>query len=52
MCQNHMCRARKECYRYMAVPNEEWQAYGNFGRKDNKKCHYFWNGRVYIRERK
>lgn len=39
MCQNNVCPHAKNCYRYMAKPDEYWQSYMKFDwRLDN--CHW------------
>jgi len=30
MCKNEECPLKKTCYRYVAIPNDYWQAYGQF----------------------
>ena len=30
MCKNKTCKVRKKCYRYMATPTPQWQAYADF----------------------
>ena len=30
MCKNGKCSKRNSCYRYNAIPDPYWQAYGNF----------------------
>jgi hypothetical protein len=30
MCQSENCPKNKECYRYMAIPNEQYQSYSDF----------------------
>lgn len=38
MCENNNCKRRKECYRFMAKPDQYRQAYGVF---DHEHCEYF-----------
>ena len=42
LCSNHACHSREKCYRYMAKPNELWQAYANFiPPKGRRKCYHY-----------
>lgn len=42
MCQNESCASRKRCYRYMAIPHENWQTFGSFApQPGDTKCEYF-----------
>jgi len=43
MCRNAGCSKRKQCYRYMAKPNEYWQAYNNYVYDKNTGCDHFWS---------
>jgi len=40
MCNNKSCVLRKNCYRFMAKPNEHRQSYCFF-KPTNNKCEYF-----------
>lgn len=42
MCLNENCLSRKNCYRFMAIP-DDYQSYSLFENSFNKdKCKYFW----------
>ena len=42
-CAYDKCPSRKKCYRYMAIPSELGQAYGQFAPDKGKdKCEFFW----------
>ena len=43
MCSNYHCDKRKTCYRYLAHPNLEHQAYGDFQPDDDNFCDDFMN---------
>lgn len=36
MCADKGCASHKDCYRYMAVPNEPYQTMQNFHREDDE----------------
>lgn len=36
------CPRCLECYRFMAIPTPNWQAYGDFDPKELSSCDYFW----------
>ena len=42
MCLNSLCPSKTKCYRYMAVPNTEWQSFSSFiVQRNRKKCDAF-----------
>lgn len=41
LCRNHSCHAGWACYRYRAIPDEHWQAYGKFGNETLTACKDF-----------
>ena len=44
LCQNHSCPLRRDCVRYMALPNPAHQSYASFKwRMGSHKCEYFWD---------
>lgn len=54
MCRNETCTNKLRCYRYTAVPNEYYQAYGAFEQEEESgRCEYFWSNKPpRIRKRK
>ncbi|HSH24994.1 MAG TPA: hypothetical protein VLA13_05595 [Massilibacterium sp.] len=41
-CENEDCPLKEKCYRYLAPPNSERQAYGDFKPDENGNCEYYW----------
>ena len=42
MCLNKTCDKRKNCYRFMAIPNPYRQSYMEFKPDEEGVCGYFW----------
>lgn len=42
MCQNKDCPKRKQCHRFMAMPNGLRPSYMGFKPDDKGECEYFW----------
>jgi hypothetical protein len=41
MCRNRDCPMRVGCLRYLAIPNPDWQSFGDFKPKADGRCHFF-----------
>lgn len=41
MCDNDECTMNYKCVRYLAMPELEYQQYGDFRQKDNGACDHF-----------
>lgn len=42
MCENKICIFKKNCYRYNAIPNPNWQSYSNFDLDEELECDSYW----------
>lgn len=38
MCKNDECKLKRDCYRYLAIPNEHVQTYSDFNPEADNFC--------------